>query len=195
MSLQDKIINQFTESILVHQEAMTELCDLIEYASVQIVSALLNDKRIFCCGNGRSATSSLQFSSALLNQYERDRPSLPVISLNTDVATLTAIANDLGFDEVFAKQLRALGQQGDILMVFCTNGRSANIIKAIHTAHDSGLQVIAITGGTDGLFASLLSETDIEIRAPSLSNARIQEIHVLIINCLCNLIDSQLFST
>lgn len=194
MSLQDRIINQFTESIQIHQESMTNLCDLIEYASQQIVAALLNDKKIFCCGNGRSATTSLLFSSALLNQYERDRPSLPVIALNTDMATITAIANDYNFDDVFAKQLRALGQNGDILLVFCTNGRSANIVKLINTAHDNGLVVIALTGGNDGLFASLLNETDIEIRISSSSNARVQEIHVLITHCLCDLIDSQLFS-
>jgi D-sedoheptulose 7-phosphate isomerase len=190
MTLQDRIINHFSDSIQTQQDAMTYLCELIEYASQRLVSALLNDKKILTCGNGRSATCAQLLSSAMLNQFERDRPSLPVIALTTDTATITAIANDYHFDDVFAKQLRALGQSGDILVVY-NDGN--NIVKAIATAHDKELSVIALTGNNGGMIAPLLYETDIEIRVPSISNARIQEIHVLITHCLCDLIDHQLF--
>jgi D-sedoheptulose 7-phosphate isomerase len=193
MSLQDRIINHFSDSIQTQQDAMTYLCELIEYASQRMVAALLNDKKILTCGNGRSATSTQLLSSAMLSQFERDRPSLPVISLTTDTAAITAIANSYHFDDVFAKQLRALGQSGDILVVYTDGNNSANIAKAITTAHDKDISVIALTGNNGGMIAQLLYETDIEIRVPSNSNARIQEIHILITHCLCDLIDHQLF--
>lgn len=193
MSLQDRIINHFSDSIQTQQDAMTSLCELIEYASQRLVSALLNDKKILACGNGRSATTAQLLSSAMLNQFERDRPALPVINLTADTATLTAIANDYHFDDVFAKQLRALGQSGDILMAYTDGNNSANIAKAIGAAHDKDVSVIALTGNHGGMIAPLLYETDIEIRVPSTSSARIQEIHVLMTHCLCDLIDHQLF--
>ena len=193
MSLQDRIINHFSESIQTQQDTMTYVCELIEYASQRLVSALLNDKKILACGNGRSATSAQLLSSAMLNQFERDRPSLPAIALTTDTAAITAIANSYHFDDVFAKQLRALGQSGDILVVYTDGKNSANIAKAIATAHDKDISVIALTGNNGGMIAPLLYETDIEIRVPSDSNARIHEIHVLITHCLCDLIDHQLF--
>ena len=193
MSLQDRIITHFSDSIQTQQDTMTYVCELIEYASQRLVSALLNDKKILACGNGRSATSAQLLSSAMLNQFERDRPSLPVIALTTDTVTITAIANDFHFDDVFSKQLRALGQSGDILLAYSDGNHSANIAKAIATAHDKDISVIALTGNNGGMIAPLLYETDIEIRVPSNSNARIQEIHVLITHCLCDLIDHQLF--
>ena len=193
MSLQDRIINHFSDSIQTQQDAMTYLCELIEYASQRLLAALLNDKKILTCGNGRSATSAQLLSSTLLNQFERDRPSLPVIALSADSATITAIANDYHFDDVYAKQLRALGQSGDILVVYTEGNNCGNIAKAIATAHDKDISVIALTGDNGGLIASLLYETDIEIRIPSNSSARIQELHVLVTHCLCDLIDHQLF--
>ncbi|MGZ8184637.1 MAG: SIS domain-containing protein [Methylobacter sp.] len=193
MSLQDRIINHFTDSIQTQQDAMVSLCELIEYAAQRLVNCLLNDKKILACGNGRSATSVQLLSSAMLNQFERDRPSLPVIALTTDTATLTAIANDYHFDDVFAKQLRALGQSGDILMVYTDGANSSNIAKAIGAAHDKDISVIALTGNNGETVSQLLHETDIEIRVPSISKTRIQEVQVLITHCLCDLIDHQLF--
>ena len=193
MSLQDRIITHFSDSIQTQQDTMTYVCELIEHASQRLVSALLNDKKILACGNGRSATSVQLLSSAMLDQFERDRPSLPAIALTTDTAAITAIANSYHFDDVFAKQLRALGQSGDILVVYTDGKNSANIAKAIATAHDKDISVIALTGNNGGMIAPLLYETDIEIRVPSDSNARIHEIHVLITHCLCDLIDHQLF--
>ncbi|MFA6052881.1 MAG: SIS domain-containing protein [Methylobacter sp.] len=193
MSLQDRIINHFSDSIQTKQDALDNLCELIEFASQRLVAALLNDKKILVCGNGDSAACAQLLSSAMLNQYERDRPSLPAIALTTDSTTITAIANAYHFDDIFAKQLRALGQSGDILVAYTDGTNSANIAKAITTAHDKNITVIALTGNNGGMIAPLLHETDIEIRVPSNSSARIQEVHVLITHCFCDLIDHQLF--
>jgi D-sedoheptulose 7-phosphate isomerase len=193
MSQQDLIINHFTDHLQIHQYAMTNLCEFIEYAAQGLVNALLNDKKILCCGNGRSATCVQLFSSSMLNQFDRVRPALPVIPLTTDIATITAIANDYTFDDVYAKQLRALGVSGDVLLIYTESGASASLAKAINTAHDKGLMVIALSGNHDERISPLLKETDIEIRVPSHSAARVQEIHVLITHCLCDLIDHQLF--
>jgi D-sedoheptulose 7-phosphate isomerase len=193
MSLQDRIINHFTDHLQIHQEVMTELCEVIEYAAQGLASALLNDKKILCCGNGRSATCVQLFSSSLLNQFDRDRPSLPVIALTADAVTMTAIANDYSFDDVYAKQLRALGDSGDILLVYTDGSESISLAKAISTAHDKGLVVVVLSGNKGVAIKHLLKETDIEICAPSHSTARIQEVHVLITHCLCDSIDHQIF--
>lgn len=193
MSLQDRIINHFSDSIETKQNAMSSLCELIEFASQRIVEALVNDKKVLACGNGGSAGDAQHFSSEMLNRFERERPALPAIALTTDTSTLTSIANDYHFDEVFAKQIRALGQPGDVLLVYSTSGNSANILKAVHVAHEKGMPVIALTGKDGGALAATLNETDIEIRVPSDSTARVQEVHLLISHCLCDLIDHQLF--
>lgn len=172
---------------------MTGLCELIEFASQKIVEALVNDKKVLTCGNGGSAGDAQHFSSEMLNRFERERPALPAIALSTDTSTITSIANDYHFDEIFAKQLRALGQSGDILLVYTSSGNSGNLIKAVKVAHDKGMIVIALSGKDGGALAGALNEADIEIRVPSNSTARIQEVHLLISHCLCDLIDHQLF--
>ncbi len=172
---------------------MNNLSELIEFASQKIVEALVNDKKVLSCGNGGSAGDAMHFSSEMLNRFERERPALPAIALTTDSLTLTSIANDYHFKEVFSKQIRALGQDGDILLVYSTSGNSANVLSAVKTAHDKEMIVIALSGKDGGGLAALLKETDIEIRVPSESTARIQEVHLLITHCLCDLIDQQLF--
>jgi D-sedoheptulose 7-phosphate isomerase len=193
MSIQDRIINHFSDSIQTKQDAMASLCELIEFASQKIVEALVNDKKVLTCGNGGSAGDAQHFSSEMLNRFERERPALPAIALSTDTSTITSIANDYHFDEIFAKQLRALGQPGDILLVYTSSGNSANLIKAVKVAHDKEMIVIALSGKDGGALAGALNEADIEIRVPSNSTARIQEVHLLISHCLCDLIDHQLF--
>lgn len=193
MNLQDRIINHFTDSIQTKQESMSSLCELIEFASQKLVESLVNDKKILACGNGGSAGDAQHFSSEMLNRFERERPALPAIALTTDTSTITSIANDYHFDEVFSKQIRALGQAGDILLVYSTSGNSGNIVSAIKAAHDKEMSIIALTGKDGGSVASILSESDLEIRVPSDSTARIQEVHLLITHCFCDLIDQQLF--
>ncbi len=193
MSLQDRIINHFSDSIQTKQESMASLCELIEFASQKMVESLVSDKKILTCGNGGSAGDAQHFSSEMLNRFERERPALPAIALTADTLTITSIANDYHFDDVFSKQLRALGQEGDILLVYTSSGNSGNIISVVKAAHDKGLSVIALSGKDGGALSPLLNETDIEIRVPSDSTARIQEVHLLITHCLCDLIDQQLF--
>lgn len=194
MNLQERIINHFNASIQVKQDAVVVLRDLIALGSQKMVEALVNDKKILSCGNGGSACDAQHFSSEMLNRYERERPALPAIALTTDTSTLTSIANDYHFDEIFAKQISALGQAGDILLAYSTSGNSGNIIAAVKKAHDKGLTVIALTGKDGGGVASLLDGSDIQIRVPSDSTARIQEVHLLITHCFCDLIDQQLFN-
>jgi len=193
MGLQEKIHKHFSDSMTTQQDALLNLAELIEQASHRLVTALLNDKKILTCGNGSSSVCALLFSSSMLNQFERIRPSLPSVALTADSVTLTAIANDYHFDDIFAKQLRALGQNGDILIIYTDGSNVANIAKAVSTAHDKGIFIIALTGKDGGIMTSLLHETDIEIRVPSNSGARIREVHMLITHCLCDLIDHQLF--
>lgn len=193
MSLPDRIINQFSDSIQTQQDAMNYLTDLIAFSSERMVAALLNDKKIMTCGNGRSANNAQLLSSSLLNRFERERPSLPAIALTADLTTITAIAAESQFDDVFAKQLRALGQSGDILVVYSDCGPSLNIVKAVKCAHDKDIGVIALTGKDGGAISPLLNERDLELRVPSNSSARIHEVHSLISHCLCDLIDHQIF--
>ena len=195
MDIQERVVNHFLESIQVKQESISSLSELIAYASQKIVESLVHDKKRLTCGNGGSAGDAQHFASEMLNRYERERPALPAISLTSDTLTITSVANDYHFDEVFAKQLRALGQVGDILLVYTSSGNSSNILKAVNTAHDKEVVVIALTGKGGGALANLLNEDDIEIRVPSESTARIQEVHLLITHCLCDLIDQQLFGS
>ncbi|MEN8260943.1 MAG: phosphoheptose isomerase [Pseudomonadota bacterium] len=193
MTLQELIISHFAASIQTKQDAMNNLSELIELASQKMVNALLGDGKILTCGNGGSAGDAQHFSSEMLNRFERERPGLPAIALTTDSSTITSIANDYQFDDIFSKQIRALGQNGDILLAFSTSGNSSNILKAVTAAHDRDMIVIALTGKDGGALASLLQHSDIEIRVPSASTARVQEVHLLITHCLCDLIDHQLF--
>jgi D-sedoheptulose 7-phosphate isomerase len=195
MDMQARIRHLFQSSIETKQQAMDVLPALIEHASLVMVQALLSEGKILACGNGGSAGDAQHFSSELLNRFERERPSLPAIALTTDSSTITSIANDYSYNEVFSKQIRALGQPGDVLLAISTSGNSANVIQAIQAAHDREMLVVALTGRDGGGMASLLLSEDVEIRVPSRSTARIQEVHLLAIHCLCDLIDSQLFGS
>ena len=160
-----------------------------------MVQCLLNGGKILCCGNGGSAADAQHFSSELLNRFETERPSLPAMALTTDASTVTSIANDYHFNEIFSKQVRALGHTNDILLAISTSGNSQNVIAAIEAAHEKGMIVVALTGKEGGLMADALSENDIEVRVPAFVTARIQETHLLTIHCLCDIIDHKLFQT
>ena len=193
MTLHERIVSQFAANAEASRDTLISLGDLIEAGAVRLANCLLNDGKILCCGNGGSAAEAQHFSSELLNRYERDRPGLPAIALTTDTSALTSIANDYRFDEVFAKQIRALGHPSDLLVIYTTSGNSANILSAAIAAHYRDMNIIALSGRDGGPLAPLLSETDLEIRVPSDSTARIQEVQLLITHCFCDLIDHQLF--
>lgn len=193
MNFQERIHRQFTANFQTAQEALTNLSELIEIAAIKLANSLLNDGKILCCGNGGSAAQAQHFSSEMLNRFERERPGLPAIALTTDTSTLTSVANDYRYDDVFAKQIRALGHAQDSLIVYTTSGNSASILSAVTAAHDRDMAVIALSGRDGGTLAPLLKETDIEIRVACQSTARVQEVHLIITHCLCDLIDWQLF--
>jgi D-sedoheptulose 7-phosphate isomerase len=193
MHFQERINQHFQASIETKQQAAEVLAPSIELASDSMVGALLSGGKILTCGNGGSAGDAQHFSSELLNRFERERPSLPAIALTTDSSTITSIANDYSYNEIFSKQIRALGNAGDVLLAISTSGNSANVVQAIQAAHDREMRVVALTGRDGGDMTSLLLPDDIEIRVPSMVTARIQEVHLLAIHCLCDLIDWQLF--
>jgi len=195
MDNQHRIRQLFTDSIETKTRSMDVLGPSIEQASQLMVNSLLSEGKILACGNGGSAGDSQHFSSELLNRFERERPSLPAIALTTDSSTLTSIANDYSYQEIFSKQIRALGHPGDVLLAISTSGNSGNVMQAIQAAHDREMLVVALTGRDGGSMASLLLPEDVEIRVPARSTARIQEVHLLVIHCLCDLIDRQLFGT
>jgi D-sedoheptulose 7-phosphate isomerase len=187
-----QIEKSFAESIQTKQDALSVIAGPISDAALLMTSSLLAGNKILSCGNGGSAADAQHFSSELLNRFERERQPLPAIALTTDSSTLTSIANDYDFSLIFAKQVRALGQANDILFVITTSGGSANIIQAMHAAHERSARVVALTGRDGGEVGALIQKNDIEIRVPGPSTARIQEVHLLVLHCLCELIDQQL---
>jgi len=189
----ERIKNNFTESIQTKIAAADALPEKIAKAGELMVKTLLNGGKILTCGNGGSAGDAQHFSAEMLNRYERDRPPLPAIALTTDTPTITAIGNDYDFNQIFSKQVKALGQAGDILLAFSTSGNSKNVIEAIRAALAKDILIITCTGKDGGEMAGLIGANDVEIRVPSNSTARIQEVHLVIIHSLCDLIDNQLF--
>ncbi|WP_419811525.1 phosphoheptose isomerase [Bacterioplanoides sp.] len=189
----ERIIGHFGASIETKMLSAEELPPYIEQAGQVMVQSLLTGGKILSCGNGGSAGDAQHFSSELLNRFERERPSLPAIALTTDSSTVTSIANDYSYNEVFSKQIRALGNPGDVLLAISTSGNSANVIQAIQAAHEREMTVVALSGKDGGGMASLLTADDVEIRVPSDVTARIQEVHLIAIHCLCDFIDCSLF--
>ena len=189
----ERIQQTFQDSANTKQQAAQTLAPIIADGAGLLVQQLLNGHKILSCGNGGSAADAQHFSSELLNRFEMERPGLPAIALTTDSSTLTSIANDYRYEEVFAKQVRALGQDGDVLLAISTSGRSPSIVSAIDAAHERGMRVIALSGRDGGEMPNHLNEEDVEIRVPADSTARIQEVHLLIIHCLCEQIDQQIF--
>ncbi|WP_267257132.1 phosphoheptose isomerase [Coxiella endosymbiont of Ornithodoros maritimus] len=192
MNLFQRIKYNFEESIKTKTVAIELLLDPIVQAGELMAQCLLNEHKILSCGNGGSAADAQHFSSEMLNRFETERPSFPALALTTDSSTLTAIANDYSYAEVFSKQIAGLGSTGDILLGISTSGHSKNILQAITAAHMRGMNVVALTGRDGGELGTLLGTDDIEIRVPAESTARIQETHALIIHCLCDIIDRKL---
>ena len=193
MDLTSRITQHFLDSIAVKERSVGELPHSIQDAGAVMVESLLNGRKILCCGNGGSAGDAQHFSAELLNRFERERPGMPAIALTTDSSTITAIANDYDYDEIFAKQVLALGQQGDILLAISTSGNSGNVVQAIRAAHERDMIVVALTGREGGRMAANLGARDVEVRVPSERTARIQEVHLVVIHCLCDFIDTAIF--
>ena len=197
MNTEDQIArvkNNFEESIRVKQQSLQVLAAVTAQAASLITRALDKGGKILSCGNGGSAGDAQHFSSELLNRFEMERPGLPAIALTTDSSTLTSIANDYEYGQVFSRQVQALGTPGDVLLAISTSGNSENVCKAVAAAHRCHMQVVALSGRDGGTMAALLQEADIEIRVPATSTARTQEVHLLVIHCLCDLIDQHFAS-
>ena len=191
MSLDDRVLEQFRESVALKQTSEA-LIPTIVAAGRTVTSCLLNDGKILSCGNGGSAADAQHFSGEMLGRFEMERPGLPAVALTTDTSVLTAIANDYQYADIFSRQVRALGQTGDVLLAISTSGNSENVLRAVNTAHERGLRVVALTGGDGGTIAQALDPEDIEIRVPAQRTARIQEVHILIIHSLCDVVDAEL---
>lgn len=191
--LESRIQQHFAESLKAKQETLPKCLPSLIAAGQRMAGQLKAGNKILSCGNGGSAGDAQHLSSELLNRFERERPSLAGIALSTDTGTLTSIANDYSYDEVFAKQVRALGRPGDVLVAITTSGNSANVLRAVEAAHALDMSVVALTGRDGGKLAALLGQNDIELRAAHWVTARIQEVHLVFIHCLCDLIDEILY--
>jgi D-sedoheptulose 7-phosphate isomerase len=189
MDLIARIRTHFTDSAQLKLQAVGTLAAPISEAAERMVQCLVNDGKIMSCGNGGSAADAQHFAAELLNRFEMERPGLAAIALTTDTSTLTAIANDYDYNQVFSKQVRALGQTHDLLLAISTSGNSRNVMEAIVAAHERNLGVVALTGKTGGQIAAMLGAGDIHICVPATNTARIQEVHLLTLHCLCDAID------
>jgi D-sedoheptulose 7-phosphate isomerase len=187
-----RVREHFAESISTKQSAVDVISESIAAAGGLIAQALLDDGKILSCGNGGSAGDAQHFSSELLNRFEMERPGLPAMALTTDSSTVTSISNDYSYEEIFSKQVRALGKPQDVLLAISTSGNSENVCRAISAAHERGMKVVALSGRDGGRMAGMFGEGDVEIRVPATRTARIQEVHLLIIHCLCDIIDATL---
>jgi D-sedoheptulose 7-phosphate isomerase len=190
----DRVKQNFEESIQLKQQSLQALAAVTAQAAALIALALDQGAKILSCGNGGSAGDAQHFSSEMLNRFEMERPGLPAVALTTDTSTLTSIANDYDFGQIFSKQVLALGNPGDVLLAISTSGNSENVCRAVEAAHRCNMQVVALTGRDGGDMAALLQQADIEIRVPAHSTARTQEVHLLVIHCLCDLIDQHIAS-
>lgn len=193
MNLNERIKAHFLDSIATKQQAAEVLVEPLARAGEVMVNCLLAEGKILSCGNGGSAGDAQHFSAELLNRFEQERPGLPGLALTTDSSTLTSIANDYAYREIFSKQVTALGQAGDVLLAISTSGNSENVIEAMKAAHGRDMRIVALTGRDGGGMAPLLSDDDVEIRVPTQRTARIQEVHLVAIHCLCDYIDTKLF--
>jgi D-sedoheptulose 7-phosphate isomerase len=192
MDITSRIKAHFAESAELKTTAAEVLAPQIVRAAALMTDCLLADGKLLACGNGGSAADAQHFSAEMVGRFERERPELPAISLTTDTSLLTAVSNDYDFSHVFAKQVRALGRAGDVLLAISTSGNSANVANAITAAHEREMRVVALTGKGGGRIGELLAPADVHLCVPHSSTARIQEVHILAIHCLCDAIDSSL---
>jgi D-sedoheptulose 7-phosphate isomerase len=189
LNLHQRITKHFNDSAQLKQKMKTVLNEPLVAAGQRMAQCLLNDGKILACGNGGSAADCQHFAAELLNRFEMERPGLAAMALTTDSSTMTSIANDYAFEQIFSKQVRALGQPNDVLLAISTSGNSKNVIEAIFAAHERSMTVVALTGRDGGQIAQLLDANDIHICVEHQNTARIQEVHLLSLHCLCDTID------
>jgi D-sedoheptulose 7-phosphate isomerase len=192
-ALLSRVAAHFAESANLKLSASASLAAPIARGGALLAESLRGGGKIMACGNGGSAADSQHFAAELVNRFEMERPPLAAVALSTDTSTLTSIANDYSYLQVFSKQVRALGRRGDVLLAISTSGNSANVIEAIHVSHELGARVIALTGNGGGKMAATLRADDVHVCVPHKVTARIQEVHLLVLHCLCDAIDFQLF--
>ena len=193
INIENRITRHFQDSIDTKQRVVAALTPHIAAASHAMVNSLKNGGKILSCGNGGSAGDSQHFAAELVGRFERERAELAAIALTTDSSILTAVGNDYSFDEIFSKQVRALGKRGDILFAISTSGNSKNVIAAIDAAHLKGMNIVAMTGRSGGKIASLMQTGDVLLNVDSQVTTRIQEVHLLMLHCLCDAIDNLMF--
>lgn len=193
MNTEQRITESFQASIAAKQETLARMHSALQTGAQSMAAALADGRKILACGNGGSSGDAQHFSSELINRFERERAALPAIALTTESSTVTAIANDYGYECVFSRSVEALGQPGDILLAISTSGNSTNVVRAMQAAQVREMPIVAFTGRDGGEMAGLLGEQDVELRAASDRTARIQEVHLVFIHCLCDLIDETLF--
>ena len=187
-----RIRDHFSASAQLKLDAAEMLAPEIARAAQSMIECLLGDGKILACGNGGSAGDAQHFAAEMVSRFERERPELPAIALSTDTSILTAIANDYAYSQVFSKQVRALGRERDVLLAISTSGNSQNVVAAIEAAQERGMRIVALTGKGGGKIGEMLSEGDAHLCVPHDRTARIQEVHLLAIHCLCDVIDSTL---
>jgi D-sedoheptulose 7-phosphate isomerase len=193
MDLSTRIQNHFEDSAQVKLRSKSVLAQPISAATQAMVACLQKEGKILCCGNGGSAADSQHFAAELVNRFEIERPGLAAIALTTDSSVLTSIANDYDYNQIFSKQVSALGRKGDVLLAISTSGNSVNVVAAISAAHEKNIRVVALTGRDGGKMGAMLKPDDIHICVPDKVTARIQEVHLLCLHCICDGIDHILY--
>ena len=191
--LEAQVLSHFADSVRLKQEAARILAAPIARAAALMAASLKTGCKILSCGNGGSAADAQHFAAELVNRFERERPPLAGLALTTDSSSLTSIGNDYSFEQVFEKQLRALGRKGDVLLAISTSGNSTNVVAAMRAARELGMRIVALTGNGGGRMAAVLGAEDVHVCVPHTRTVRIQEVHLLTLHCLCDGIDAQLF--
>lgn len=190
--LADRFVSQWDEHARITSAAMPVLTDGLVKAAGRLSDCLAAGGCVMACGNGGSAADAQHFAAELVNRFETDRPERSALALTTDSSVLTSVANDFSFDQVFAKQLRALARRGDMLLALSTSGSSPSVLRAVEAAHARGMSVLALTGEGGGALAGMLKPSDLLLAVPSRRTARVQEVHILLLHCLCDGVDQLL---
>ncbi len=190
--LLQRIQQQFIDSADLKYQCAQALAPMVEAATAAVLASVTGGGKVLSCGNGASAAAAQLFAASFVGRHERERPELAAFSLSADASVLTALATDFDVRAVFSRQVRALGQAGDVLLVLSTSGNSQNVIAAVEAVHERDMTVVALTGARGGRMAQMLRDTDVHICVPHERTARIQEVHILALHCICDGVDAQL---